>query len=254
MMAPRSQTDDRVLLWDGCLNVRDLGGLPTASGTTALRSVLRSDSLRKLSDAGWKALLDYGVTRIVDLRADSELADDPPRDLPIEVIHVAVVPDFDSQHWAEIDALVENAPDATTNNRTVYLEMLERFNGGFARAIEAIAAAEDGAVVVHCVGGKDRTGLVSALVLRLAGVSIADVAADYALSEIHLRPELEQWIAAADTEEERRQRERRSHTPAAAMVGVLEELERRYGSVASYLQRAGVPAHALRCIRERLAA
>jgi protein-tyrosine phosphatase len=102
------------------------------------------------------------------------------------------------------------------------------------------------------VGGKDRTGLVAALVLRLAGVSISEIAADYAQSEVYLRSELSEWIRQAPTEEERRQRERRSQTPAAAMVGVLEELERRYGSAEEYLLAGGARAESLQRIRERL--
>jgi protein-tyrosine phosphatase len=248
-------TANRALVWDGCLNVRDLGGMPTeGSGRTNAGAVLRADSIRKLTEAGWQALLDSGVSRIVDLRVDSELADDPPRDLDVDVVHVSVLPDFDSEQWAEIDAIGDAEPDTATGTCAVYLEFLERFKDRFADAIVAIADAAEGGVVVHCVGGKDRTGLVAALVLRLAGVSVADVGADYALSEANLEPELSDWIDQAPTEEERHQRRRRSQTPAAAMIGVLDELERRYGTVENYLLAGGAPAQALQRIRERLTA
>jgi protein-tyrosine phosphatase len=243
----------RVLQWDGCLNVRDLGDLPTeAGGCTQSGVILRSDSIRKLTEAGWDALHDFGVSRIVDLRVHSELAQDPPRELNIDLVHVSVLPDFDSEQWAEFDAISDAAPDAPSAHRAVYLEFLERFPGNFAAAVEAVATAPEGAVVIHCVGGKDRTGLVAALVLRLAGVSISEIAADYAQSEVYLRSELSQWIRQAPTEEERRQRERRSQTPAAAMVGVLEELERRHGSAEEYLLAGGARAESLQRIRERL--
>jgi protein tyrosine/serine phosphatase len=245
--------DSRTLLWDGCLNVRDLGGLRTAgAGHTKWGEILRADSIRKLTDAGWEALLDYGVGRIVDLRVHSELADDPPRDVAIDVVHLSVLPEFQDEMWVEIDAIGDAQPDAVTETRAVYLEFLERFPRNFAAAVEAIATAPEGGVVIHCVGGKDRTGLVSALVLRLVGVPIADVAADYALSEDNLRPERSEWIDQASTEEERRRRERRSETPAAAMVGVLEELDRRYGSVERYLLAAGASPQTLQRIRDRL--
>jgi protein tyrosine/serine phosphatase len=248
-------TASRALVWDGCLNVRDLGGMPTeGSGHTRVGAILRADSLRKLTEAGWQALLDYGVSRIVDLRVDSELADDPPRDMDVEVVHVSVLPEFDSEEWAEIDAIGDAAPDVATGTCAVYLEFLERFKDRFADAIVAIADPGDGAVVVHCVGGKDRTGLVAALVLRLAGVSVQDVAGDYALSEANLEPELSDWIDQAPTEEERHQRRRRSQTPAPAMIGVLDELEQRYGSVENYLLSGGAAAQALERIKERLTA
>lgn len=244
---------DRALFWDGCLNVRELGGLPTEDrGPTRFKAVLRADSIRKLTDAGWESLLDYGVVCIVDLRFHSELAEDPPRDLPIEVVHVSVLPELDSDHWPELDALEDAAPDQIVARREVYLEFLERFRQRFAEAVRAIAEAPEGTVVVHCLGGKDRTGLVSALVLRVAGVSIAEVAADYALSEANLRDEASEWVAQAATEEERRIRERRTQTPAEAMVGVLEGLERRYGSVEGYLLAGGASEQTLEQIRARL--
>jgi protein-tyrosine phosphatase len=245
--------DERALQWDGCLNVRDLGGLPIEVGGRTRRGViLRADSIRKLTDAGWDALHEYGVSRIVDLRVHSELAQDPPRELDIDLVHVSVLPDFHSEQWAEFDGISDAAPDAPSAHRAVYLEFLERFPGNFAAAVEAIATAPEGAVVIHCVGGKDRTGLVSALVLRLAQVSIAVVAADYAQSEVNLRAELSEWIKQAPSEGERRQRERRSRTPAAAMVGVLEELERRHGSAEKYLLAGGARTESLRRIRQRL--
>jgi protein tyrosine/serine phosphatase len=233
--------------------VRDLGGLRIAGGSHTKRGeILRADSIRKLTDAGWEALLAYGVSGIVDLRVHSELAEDPPRDVAIEVVHVSLVPEFESGPWREIDALVDAQPDAANGHRVLYLEILERFRGNFVRAIEAVATAPKGGVVVHCVGGKDRTGLVSALVLRLAGVSVADIAADYALSEVHLRSELLEWIDLAPTEKERERRRRNSQTPAAAMIAVLEELDRRYGSVEGYLVAAGATAETLERVRHRL--
>jgi protein-tyrosine phosphatase len=244
---------DRTLSWDGCLNVRDLGGLPIeGGGVTRSAAILRADSIRKLTDAGWQALLEYGVACILDLRFHSELADDPPKDVPIDVIHISVLPEPDAEVWHEMDAIGDAEADAAAGTRAVYLEFLERYGPKFAEAVDAVANAPQGPVVIHCVGGKDRTGLVSALVLRLAGVSVADVAADYALSEENLRSEAAEWIGMATTQEERSHRERRSHTPPQAMMGVLEEIEHRYGSVAAYLRANGASAPGLQKVIDRL--
>ena len=243
----------RTLTWDGCLNIRDLGGLPTAGGgATRFGSVVRADSIRQLSDEGWEALVGYGVLRIVDLRFDSELAADPPQELPVEVVHVPVLPEPDSSHWTEIDAIGDAAPDAATATRDVYLECLERFGSAFARAVEAVAGAPEGGVVIHCLGGKDRTGLLSGLLLRLAEVPIAEVAADYALSAERLVIWSTPWIEGAENEMERRRRLRISQTPGPAMTAVLEELERRHGSVDGYLSTAGMEEVTALRIRERL--
>ncbi|MBA2384185.1 MAG: tyrosine-protein phosphatase [Actinobacteria bacterium] len=244
---------DRTLAWDGCLNVRDLGGHTTEDGfLTRFGAVVRADSIRQLSDAGWAALAHYGVGRIVDLRFHDELEADPPREVPAEVVHVPVFPDPATGAWAEIDALSAAAPDHATATRDVYLTLLRLVPEGFAAAVEAVADAPEGAVVIHCTAGKDRTGLVTALLLRLAGVSVADVAADYALSAAYLRERARPWVEEAETEEELRRRERIIATPAEAMVGVLEELRRRFGGVAGYLREGGADDEMLERARARL--
>jgi protein tyrosine/serine phosphatase len=134
----------------------------------------------------------------------------------------------------------------------VYLIYLETFRPNVAAAVRAVANAPAGGLVIHCAGGKDRTGLLSAFVLHLAGVADEDVAADYALSEERLRPRHEAWLAAAETEEEVEWIRRVAQTPAASMVGVFAELERRYGGVESYLRAGGVTDEELELVRARL--
>jgi protein-tyrosine phosphatase len=246
----------RDLVWDGLLNVRDLGGHPTEDGgETRFGSIVRADSVRQLSDEGWKELVDYGVKTVVDLRADEELAADPPAKLPVEVLHVPFM-ETDASDWKaiedQLDAAVKAAPDTATATRDVYLIFLERFNRNVAAAVRAVANAPEGGIVIHCAGGKDRTGLLTALLLHLAGVGTDEIAQDYALSEERLRTRFEQWLAEAQTEEEREQRKRMSQTPADSMRGVLHELERRYGSVEDYLRQAGLTDEELERARARL--
>jgi protein tyrosine/serine phosphatase len=244
---------ERVLSWDGCVNVRDLGGHTTRDGrTTRFGAVVRADSVRLLSDAGWAALLDYGVSRIVDLRFHSELEADPPRELDVDVVHVPLLPEPDDPEWEEIDGVNDAAPDAETATRGVYLEFLERRRPQFGAAVAAIARATEGTVVVHCFYGKDRTGLVVALLLRLAGVGLVEIAADYAETERNLAERTQEWIDEAQDEAERERRERIARTPPEAMAGVLDELERRYGSVRGYLRAAGVSPEALDAAAARL--
>jgi protein tyrosine/serine phosphatase len=115
-----------------------------------------------------------------------------------------------------------------------------------------VAQAPEGAVVVHCHGGKDRTGLVSAFLLRLAGVPIDEIATDYALSEERLRTRHEEWFAQAADERELERLHRISKTPASSMREVIEELERRYGSIAGYLKAGGATDEDLERARARL--
>lgn len=244
--------NERELAWEGLLNVRDLGGHPTEDGgETRSGAVVRADSVRRLTDAGWNAVVDYGVKTIVDLRTDEELQADPPADIPVRVVHVPTLEE-DADVFAQADKAAQSAVDDSMATSEVYLIFLERFAANFARAIAEVANAAEGGVVVHCAGGKDRTGLVTALLLRLAGVGIEEIAADYAISEERLKPRHELWLAEAETEAERERIRRIAATPAEAMIKVLEELERRHGSVENYLREAGLSDEDLERVRKRL--
>jgi protein-tyrosine phosphatase len=243
----------RDLGWDGCVNVRDLGGHATEDGAeTRSGRVVRADSVRQLSEAGWTALVAYGVRTIVDLRFHSELEADPPAELPVDTVHVPLFPDPASHHWPEIDALSAAAGPGAPGMTVFYAELLRRFPERFAEAVAAVAEAPAGGVVVHCMVGKDRTGLVSALLLRLAGVPLATIGADYAATAANLRQQNLEWIAAAASDAERAWRQRISASPPEAMVSVLTQLARRHGDVAGYLRLGGATSGQLAAARARL--
>jgi protein-tyrosine phosphatase len=244
---------ERRLLWDGCLNVRDLGGHQTEDGgETRYRAVVRADSVRQLTDAGWSALVGYGIRTIVDLRRQSELDEDPPDELRVKVVHVPFVTDSEEERQLVVAERWLAAPDEASAVRDGYLEMLDTYCANVAAAVAVVGRAPEGGVLVHCLGGKDRTGLVAALLLRLAGVGIADIAADYGVSAEYLRPMLDGWIAGAGDAGEREFRRRLSASPPEAMAHVLEELERRHGSVAAYLLSCGASEADLERARARL--
>jgi protein-tyrosine phosphatase len=218
--------DTRDLLWDGCLNVRDLGGLATLDGGETRRgAVVRADSVRQLSDEGWRALVDHGIGLVVDLRGDHEREEDPPAELPVEVVHVPFMEASEAE-WEEIaeelEAATAAAPDDATATRDAYLIFLERFKDNVAGSVRAVARAPEGGIVIHCVGGKDRTGLLTAFLLHLAGV------------------------------DEHHRLRRIAQTPSESMLGVFSELERRYGGVEAYLRDAGVSDEELELARARL--
>jgi protein tyrosine/serine phosphatase len=245
----------RELVWDGCINVRDLGGHRTEDGgETLYGAVIRADSVGLLTPGGWAALAESGVARIVDLRLEVELDDDPPRELPVEVVHVPILDRFDEETWPEIEALSDGAPSHADAQRLVYLRFLDHCRARFVEAVAAVAEAPPGAVVVHCHGGKDRTGLVVALLLRLAGVPADAIADDYALSGERLRERHQRWLATAEDDLERARIERISSTPAAAMQGVLDAIDGRYGGVEQYLLGGGLSPELVEAARTRLRA
>lgn len=243
----------RDLLWDGCRNIRDLGGLPMEDGgETRFGVVVRADNVTLLSDEGWRALADYGIRRIVDLRHADELEEDRPHKAGIDVVHTPTV--TDASVFAEVDKLLAGITDPVGWRRANYLEILRRAASNFGRAVSAVAANDHGAVLIHCAGGVDRTGLVSALILRVAGVGIDTVATDWAESEQNWAPALQPWLDAAPTDEERAKRKFLSVMPAGAMRDVLVELEAQHGSARGYLVAAGVAEPDLDELRDRLRA
>jgi protein tyrosine/serine phosphatase len=244
-------TTNRVLAWDGCCNIRDLGGLPTEDGgRTRFRSVVRADNITLLSADGWRALRAYGVQRIVDLRNGDELAEDPAHLPDVDVVHTPTV--SENAVFAQVDSLLAGVTDAATWRRRNYLHLLEHFRENFGRAVSAVASAPDGVVVIHCAGGVDRTGIVSALILRSAGVGTDEVALDWAQSEVGWAPFVGEWIATAENEEEAAKRRRLATMPVEVMRDVLAELEDRHGGIDGYLGAAGVTDSNLRLLHARL--
>jgi protein-tyrosine phosphatase len=239
----------RRLAWEGCLNARDLGGYPTADGgETRWGTVVRSDSLAALTEAGQAALADYGVRAIIDLRLQSEQDEQPnpyaePGDHGIGYRNVSI-----------IDPAAGFPPDTITLAEN-YLWMLDRFRSQVAEVMAAIADAPDGAVLIHCAAGKDRTGLISALLLGLVGVPAETIAADYALTAEYLRPRDEEWLEHGPGERAEREALAARFAPTAeVMLEVLRGLTGRYGGVEQYLADAGVgPEHVAR-LRDRLLA
>jgi hypothetical protein len=228
-----------VLAWDGCVNVRDLGGLPTEDGgRTRHRVLVRADSIRGLTAVGWDALVDYGVLSAIDLRADRELESDPATEPPIPVTRVPIAP-TDGAAW--------NWPSMLE----AYLALLAEFRPQFAQAVAAVARAEP-PVVVHCQGGRDRTGLTVALLLRLAEVEPATIAADHALSDESWAPYNDPWFEEAPDEEERARRRRIALPAGRTMADVLAEVDRSYGGPAGYLTGGGLPQECINTLVLRL--
>jgi hypothetical protein len=243
----------RELLWDGCVNVRDLGGLPTEEGgTTTFRSVVRADSVSRLTSSGWSQLLAYGVRTIVDLRLDGERAGDRPQPPSLVVHHVSLFGAYDPSRAEHARRLVHTAPDPATAIERLYVDVLERCSDHIAAAVQAVGEAEPGGVAIHCYAGKDRTGIVAGLLLRLAGVPREVVVADYAISGDRVGALVDTWVAGGSTEGEREYRRRVSSAPAEGMQRALETLDEHHGGALGYLRSAGVPAQTLDRARVRL--
>src|SRR3954454_24677484 len=155
--------------WPECQNARDLGGLPTVDGL-ALRAAVfyRSDGLFRLSAAGVAAVRAAALARIIDLRWQREVEQDPSP--------------FAGDAIYRHVPMLEDVLTYEVRHET-YGPMLDHNQSRIADAFRALAAAPDGgAVVVHCHGGRDRTGVLVALALAVAGVPAGEIVADYGRS------------------------------------------------------------------------
>ena len=232
----------RHLELDTAINVRDLGGVRVRRGPLARGVLVRSASLSDLTDEAWAALHDHGVRTVVDLRASGEVERAPVRPgHGIEYRHVPiidVVPDADRVGSGTL-------PDW----HVAYPLIVDRFRDGFAAAVTAIADAPPGGVAVHCRVGRDRTGIVVALLLSLAGATRDEILEDYALSTEVLAPAYDEWIAAAPDARARARLRWESAPPRDLILAALDHIDERYGGVERYLADAGVD---LDRIRERL--
>jgi protein-tyrosine phosphatase len=225
---------ERILLWDGCTNVRDLGGLSTSDGrTTRWGTVVRSDTPARLTVAGWSALYAYGIRTIITLRTigkkEDELDVAPPYS-DLKTVQVAIEDITDReflQQWAATDLWC---------TPLYYKDSLRRWPERHAAVISAIARAQPGGVLFHCIRGNDRTGIIALLLLTLVGVLPDEIIADYELSfKLSPDPYRDELLA-------------REHSSVReALLSALEGL-----NIDSYLSMGGVSQDDLTAVRKRL--
>ncbi|MEV6284095.1 tyrosine-protein phosphatase [Kribbella sp. NPDC051770] len=224
----------RELEWDGAVNARDLGGLPATGGPIQYGRVFRSAHPDALTEAGRDALLAAGIRTIVDLRnADERLA---VRDIPgVEVHHHPVEDQSDAAFMAEWGERL--------NTPAYYNAVLHRWPGLVTAVFARLADAPPGGVVIHCRAGCDRTGMITAMLLSLAGTPVADILDDYELA-------LRTYAAGADDRPLPDQTlDQHCAQACADLVGFLGSVD-----VPGFLTSAGLTFEQLDRVRERLVA
>ncbi len=238
---------ERHITLEGAVNFRDLGGYATTDGhLTRWRALFRADGLGELTEPDLDIVRDLGIRTVVDLRSGTEVEQSR---FNVEAHPVTF------HHFPFIEAL----PDAEDFARapgflgTQYTQMLDEATPQIVGALTALA--EPGALpaVFHCTAGKDRTGLLSALVLSLLGVPEETIIADYALSGaamarlraklIEKYPDGKSVIADSDA---------LFSADPAHMAALLTYLRDRYGTVAAYADAVGIPAAVVTALRSEL--
>jgi protein-tyrosine phosphatase len=232
----------RELRLEGCFNARDLGGLPAAGGCIRRGALVRADAPDGLTAAGWRALVGHGVRTLIDLRNDGELAPDRAlRPADLTTVRVPLDDEADRVLWERVWA------EELDGSPLYYGPFLDAKPERCAAAVRAVAGAAPGGVLVHCVGGRDRTGLVVLLLLALAGVPAEAIAADYELSNLHLPA---RWAALGE-EDQRAEIARiltdRGTSARELLLDIVAGLDAH-----AYLRGAGLSEAELDGLRKRL--
>jgi protein-tyrosine phosphatase len=228
-------------------NFRDVGGYAARDGRTVrARRLYRSDSLHRIDEADRDAFAALGVRTVIDLRRPHEVARDGRVPAYDGLTYLHIHPEH--REWDEVPYDERQSLARYLADR--YLDLAETGAAGLAKAVGVIADEECAPVVVHCVAGKDRTGVVCALTLSLLGVADDDIARDYALSTAASK-RFGAWLAEHSPD---------SGTPpppflgspVEAMLLFLTELRQRHGSIDDYLCAAGLPAERIAALRAHL--
>jgi protein-tyrosine phosphatase len=243
-----NQIPGRHLDWPLCYNTRDLGGLPAGNGKmTRWRAVIRSDILSRLTDTGQQSLLDYGVRTIIDLRSPGEVAKEPSITIPDCDPHLDYMNLPLEKYYPHVSALINQAKSRSE----VYCIILDHYPDAVVEVMRAISKAQPGGIVVHCHAGKDRTGIVSALLLGLMGVPADIIAADYAESQLRLWPLYEKILAETGEKDDADFWQKPTAT-ADMMYRMLEHVDALHGSIEQYLRGSGLTASEIHQIKVRM--
>jgi len=233
---------------EGCHNFRDLGGYPTADGgMLRWRQLFRADGLHDLSPIGIATLRDeLQLGDIVDLRSSHELELDGRGPLARESIRFHHLPLFDGATREQSERPVG------ANLADLYFGMIEFAREPLARVITTLART-DSPAVFHCAAGKDRTGVVSALLLSLLGVRDEIIVADYAASREALDAIVARLMSSEGYKEMLAELPPDTmHADPETMDGFLSRVGEKYGSMTAYARDIEIADTDVARLRERL--
>ena len=237
----------RNLSFSATYNFRDVGGYPGLDGRTVRwRRLFRADALHRLKGADWETFSALGVRTVIDLRRPFEIeeygrvADREGMDYRNVVLeHV---------DWKDVPHTGDIVHERWLADR--YLNFTEDGRAALSTALSVIADPAAAPVVVHCMAGKDRTGVTCALALSLLGVSDADIAADYALTTTSMRS-LVEYLRETNPAAVEGQ-EHMFDSPAEAMTMFLADLRAEHGSVEDYVRAIGLKDEQVAAMRDHL--
>ena len=246
----------RFLDLEGSFNTRDIGGYPTRDGAvTAWNSIYRSDHLNLLTDRDLDKISSLGIQTVIDLREPGR-RDAYPNRLPEGVVS-RNLPIYDDTKPLHLPVLIRRS-SISSHFLASYVEYLEEWGERFVPIFEVLADPDAYPVLYHCSNGKDRAGVLTALLLDLAGVNRELIISDFSLSNHPIDDVIEKFI-----EHEEGTMLMRVGVPRdelAELMGVrsqwiislLEHIDSTYGSTRQYLSHIGVAEEILTAVTENI--
>ncbi len=236
-------TRQRLIALESCLNVRDVGGYPTEDGRqTRWDTVIRADNLDKLPPSGQEKLLELGIRTIIDLRSPGETMRYRNVFATSRRVNYLNLPLIKDEETEQVHL--------SSTRAGIYKAILDQCRSGFEAVFTALARPETFPVVLHCAAGKDRTGLVIALLLSLARVRPEVIAQDYALSQDCLAERIAIWRAEALLAgQDVALFERDVNAAPENMLETLHYLQEQHDGPQAYLQSCGLTVARLETLK-----
>jgi protein-tyrosine phosphatase len=236
--------DERHWRVAGCCNLRDLGGYPTQDGgMTRWRTIYRADSLHALPLASQDVLVAAGVRTVIDLRSAEERAWEPSV--------VAANPAVQYRPLPFYGAASPYDQPVATDLTALYVRDVDQYGAEIATILRSLLAPGTFPVIIHCALGKDRTGIIAALLLGIAGVAPAEIVADYALSAACLADTLAAIRAQTPAADLAAYGFSLDCTPAI-MAGLLAHWAAQYGGILGYVRAIGLEDAEIAALRQQL--
>ena len=246
-----SKKNSRHIPLSGTYNIRDLGGYKTYTGARVpWQKFFRGDNPHLLSVKGMNYLYSQGLRLVVDLRTKNEIkgAPNPFENFPgVEYVNLPIFDDL-----APVIMLQKQGSDENPLLH-FYLEAIHGQGNAIKEVLRRISTIQDGAVLFNCTAGKDRTGIIAALLLGLVGVSEEEIVNDYALTASLIPGLVDKLLAeskarGANTERHSRMLE----SPSEVMQALLSEIESKFGSTEDYLKENGMEQEEIQRLKKLL--
>jgi len=228
----------RRLKFKHILNCRDLGGYQTPYGVTKFGRFLRAGVVEVTDENEVQELHDYGVTTVIDLRGNFEV-----NDMQTQLDRIEGCTQLNISLY---EANVANANGEMGNLGDIYSMIVDENRDKIRAVLEAIADAPDGCIFYHCFFGKDRTGILTMLLLTIAGVDEDDIIADYEVTYSYIRHYVDEHSDTLWS------KDRTFHySKAETIIAVIEHLKEKYCSVYGYILSTGISEEKIEKIRKR---